>query len=442
MQTLVALYHNFVDAQNAVDELVRSGVDRTKISLVANNATGEYSDYVNSDYDSEDAVTAEQGAAFGAASGGIIGALAGLGALAIPGIGPVIAAGPLIAALAGGAVGALAGAPTGGLVAGLIKTHHMDAEDAEVYAEGVRRGETLLTVQVDDSDVSRTRDMLNRYNPTDVHNEASTWRASGWSKFDESTTPTTDEVQSYRQRSSSSTGLGANTPSNTAQTQPSRAVSDASTRTTPDGKTVLPVVEEHVDVGKREVEKGKVRVYTETTEKPVSTDVSLRQENVTVERRPADRPVNASDSTFRDQDIELTEKSEQPVINKSARVVEEVVVGKDVTTQNQTVSDTVRRTDVRVERDNNAASNFNKYDQNFRTDYQTRFGRTGKSYDAYMPAYQYGYTLASDPSYTGKDWTTFESDARTQWEREHPETLWEDIKDAARYAWDVVTGRR
>jgi len=427
MQTLVALYHDFADAQNAVDELVRGGVDRTKISLVANNATGEYSNYVNSDYDSEDAVTAEQGAAFGAASGGIIGALAGLGALAIPGIGPVIAAGPLIAALAGGAIGALAGAPTGGLVGGLVKTHHMDAEDAELYAEGVRRGETLLTVQVDDAEVSRTRDLLNQYNPTDVHNEASTWRKEGWSKFDESTTPTTNDVMAYRQRSSSSTGLGAD------QTQPSR--------TTADGKTVLPVVEEKVDVSKREVEKGKVRVYTEVTEKPVSTDVSLRQENVTVERRPADRPVNPGDAAFRDQNIELTEKGEQAVINKSARVVEEVVVGKDVTTQNQTVSDTVRRTDVRVERDN-ANTNFNSYDQNFRTDYQTRFGRTGKSYDVYMPAYQYGYTLASDPTYSGKDWSTFEADARTRWEREHPDTLWQDIKDAARYAWDVVTGRR
>jgi hypothetical protein len=167
-------------------------------------------------------VKAEDGAAFGAASGGIIGALAGLGALAIPGIGPVIAAGPLIAALTGGAIGALAGAPTGGLVAGLIKTHHMDAEDAEVYAEGVRRGETLLTVQVDEANVSRSRDILNKYNPTDVHSESSSWRSEGWSKFDETAQPyTTDEISTRRNRSSSSTGLGAGTgavgiyPSNT-----------------------------------------------------------------------------------------------------------------------------------------------------------------------------------------------------------------------------------
>jgi len=422
MQTLVALYHDFDDAQRAVDALVRAGVDRTKISLVANNTAGEYSDYLNADYDSEDAVTAEQGAAFGAASGGIIGALAGLGALAIPGIGPVIAAGPLIAALTGGAVGALAGAPTGGLVAGLIKTHHMDAEDAEVYAEGVRRGETLLTVQVEDSEVSRTRDMLNQYNPTDVHGEASTWRSQGWSRFDETKTPSADEYKSYRNRTSSSTGLGA----------------DRTTRME-DGKMVLPVVEENIDVSKREVEKGKVHVYTEVTEKPVSTDVSLRQENVTVERRPADRPVSSTDAAFRDQSIELTEKSEQAVINKSARVVEEVVVGKDVTQQSQTVSDTVRRTDVRVERDD---SGFKAYDTHFRSDYQTRYGNSGRTYDVYMPAYQYGYTLASDPNYTNTDWSSFESNARTRWEREHPDTLWDDIKDAVQYAWDKVRGRR
>jgi len=305
-----------------------------------------------------------------------------------------------------------------------VKTHHMDAEDAELYAEGVRRGETLLTVQVEDSEVSRTRDLLNQYNPTDVHGEASNWRAQGWTRFDESRTPTAEEYKSYR--SSSSTGMGAGTGM-------------TGTTRTEDGKMVLPVVEEQVDVSKREVEKGRVHVYTEVTEKPVSTDVSLRQENVTVERRPADRPVTSADAAFRDQSIELTEKSEQAVINKTARVVEEVVVGKDVTQQSQTVSDTVRRTDVHVDRDN---SGFNAYDTDFRSDFQTRYGRTGRTYDVYMPAYQYGYTLASDPTYSNQDWSTFESNARTRWEREHPDTLWDDIKDAARYAWDKVRGRR
>jgi len=211
MQTLVALYRNFTDAQNAVDALVKSGVDRTNISVVANNVSGEYGTH---NYDTEDAVTAEDGAAFGAASGGIIGALVGLGALAIPGIGPVIAAGPLVAALAGGAVGALAGAPTGGLVAGLVKTHHIDADDAELYAEGVRRGDTLVTAHIDDAKVTGARDILNRYNPTDVHGESSTWRKEGWSKFDDTAKPySSTDLQTYRTgRSTNAVGTSATYP--------------------------------------------------------------------------------------------------------------------------------------------------------------------------------------------------------------------------------------
>jgi hypothetical protein len=95
-------------------------------------------------------------------------------------------------------------------VAGLIKTHHIDDVDAEVYAEGVRRGETLLTVQVEEANVSSTRDILNQYNPTDVHNESTNWRSEGWSKFDESATPYEhNDVETYRSRSSSSTGMGS-----------------------------------------------------------------------------------------------------------------------------------------------------------------------------------------------------------------------------------------
>jgi hypothetical protein len=94
-------------------------------------------------------------------------------------------------------------------VAGLVKTHYLDEVDAEIYAEGVRRGETLLTVQVEEADVSRTRDILNKYNPTDVHGESTNWRSEGWSKFDESASPYNDtDVQTYRSRRSTSTGMG------------------------------------------------------------------------------------------------------------------------------------------------------------------------------------------------------------------------------------------
>lgn len=188
MNTLVAMFRNTTDAQAAVDSLVREGFDRDAISFVGRG-----------EGHSEDAVNAGQGAAFGAASGGVIGALVGLGLLAIPGVGPVLAAGPLIAALTGGAIGAVAGAPTGGLVAGLVKTHYVDETDARVYAEGVRRGNTLVTLDVSDERQNRATSILNQYNPIDVHSEADHWRSSGWKDFDETAAPLSNEdITGYR----------------------------------------------------------------------------------------------------------------------------------------------------------------------------------------------------------------------------------------------------
>jgi len=114
----------------------------------------------------------------------------------------------------------------------------------------------------------------------------------------------------------------------------------------------VPVVEEQLKVGKREVEtSGGVRVRTDIEEKPVEAQVNLREEHVRVERRPVDRPATQADmnQAQHGRTIEVREKSEQPVVQKEARVVEEVVVGKEATQRTETVRDTVRRTDVDVE---------------------------------------------------------------------------------------------
>lgn len=214
METIVALYNEFDQAQRAVNDLVRKGVSRDRISLVANNATGEYQGYVTTST-TDDAVKADQGAAFGAAAGGVLGALAGLGALAIPGIGPVIAAGPLVAALTGGVIGAAAGAPTGGLVAALVHTNKIAPEDAEVYAEGVRRGGAIVTVDVEDGTTVSVRDVLNSHGATDVHRQGEHFRSTGWSRFDDKLQPySPDEVRRYREQNraliSNSTGSATN----------------------------------------------------------------------------------------------------------------------------------------------------------------------------------------------------------------------------------------
>ena len=115
------------------------------------------------------------------------------------------------------------------------------------------------------------------------------------------------------------------------------------------GQTTIPVVEEELQVGKREVERGGVRVESRVEEKPVAAEVQLREEHVRVERRPVDRPVTDADKAFREGSLEVTERAEEAVVSKTARVVEEVVVGKQVEEHTETVSETLRRTDVDVQ---------------------------------------------------------------------------------------------
>ena len=115
------------------------------------------------------------------------------------------------------------------------------------------------------------------------------------------------------------------------------------------GETAIPVVAEELVVGKRAVNQGGVRVFRRVVEIPVEQSVNLREEHVTMERRPVDRAVTDSDLAFGDRTIELTETAEEAVISKNARVVEEVLVGKQATERVETIHDTVRKTEVEVE---------------------------------------------------------------------------------------------
>jgi uncharacterized protein (TIGR02271 family) len=131
-----------------------------------------------------------------------------------------------------------------------------------------------------------------------------------------------------------------------------RATSDATTTDRRDTDTTrkIPVVEENLEVGKREVETGGVRVRSRIVEKPVEENLRLRQERVTVERTPVDRTATPGDlNTFEDKEIELTERKEVPVVNKEARVTEEITVNKEAEVRNETVRDTLKKTEVDVE---------------------------------------------------------------------------------------------
>ncbi len=180
-RTILALYDDLAAAQGAVTELVNAGFSRENISIVARDATGEYSRHMAL-YPAEgtdDHVGPVEGSAFGAAVGALMGALVALAALVVPGIGPVIAAGPLAAGLAGAATGAIAGGATGGIVGGLLSLG-VASDEASYYAEGVRRGGTLVSATVADEWASRVRAIMDRHNPVDIQQRAAQWRERGW----------------------------------------------------------------------------------------------------------------------------------------------------------------------------------------------------------------------------------------------------------------------
>jgi uncharacterized protein (TIGR02271 family) len=122
---------------------------------------------------------------------------------------------------------------------------------------------------------------------------------------------------------------------------------------------VLPVAREELAVGKRQVNQGGVRVYSHVTETPVEETVRLREERATVERRPVDRNVSAGDDAFQERSFEVNETAEEPVVGKRSRVVEEVRVGKQASERDETIRDTVRQTNVEVEKGGRTAGGTN-----------------------------------------------------------------------------------
>ena len=142
------------------------------------------------------------------------------------------------------------------------------------------------------------------------------------------------------------------------QTGEARHVAGVTRAANTDDEIVIPIIEEQLRVGKRTVESGAAHISTKVTEQPVTEAVNLREENVTVERRPVDRTVENAPAAFKEGTIEITEMAEVPIVAKEARVVEEVVVGKNVTEHTETVSDTIKRTEVDVdEMDENTRAN-------------------------------------------------------------------------------------
>jgi len=201
-QAITRLFDDYEDAAAAVRDLEAAGLPHDRISLIANKGAGDRVAHGHGERAGDN--DAGEGAAKGAATGGLLGGgaglLAGLGMLAIPGLGPVVAAGWLASTAIGAVVGAAAGGAAGGLLGALKDAGHSD-EEANVYAEGVRRGGTLVSVKpVGETEAETARRILDGAG-VDTLQRAAAYRASGWQAYDPAAPAySADEIAGERDR--------------------------------------------------------------------------------------------------------------------------------------------------------------------------------------------------------------------------------------------------
>lgn len=436
-KTVIGLYDHFEDASRTIEDLVDAGFTRDDISLVASDSNEEYRRYL--DEGGEDATGgAVTGAGIGAVLGGLGGLLVGLGALAIPGIGPVLAAGPLVSALAGAGIGAAAG----GLIGALVDLG-VPEEEAGYFSEGIRRGGTLVTVRTTEDRASQAADIMNRHNPVDVNQRASYWRDNDWTGYDKTASPyTQDEIErdreNFRTWSERHSGMGTGTLDtgmrDTGMTHRDIQAGDRDT---------IEMAEEELRVGKRQEMEDQVRIEKRVVEEPVEENIDLRKERIDVDRHPVDRPLSEmDDDVFHEETIEMSAMSEEPVVEKRARITEEIEINKDVDTEQHTVRDTLRHTEVDIhhmDQDyHRDMDQYNEFEPMFRQHYQNNLSNTDYSYDNYHTAYTYGYDLANSSRYQDYDWNRLEPEARRHWETQNLDSPWEDFKDAIRAGWESV----
>lgn len=172
-KTVVGLMDSFDEARELIDDLLGNDFPGEAIGLIAREPKGEAQAAAREEQSDEQIAGVTKGFGAGAAVGGIAGLVIGIAA--VPGIGAMVAAGPLAAALAGLGLGAV----TGG-VFGAIRNLGVPEEEAAYYAEGIRRGGVLVTVETDDYDAERAADVMYRHGAVDIHQRAQEWRSAGW----------------------------------------------------------------------------------------------------------------------------------------------------------------------------------------------------------------------------------------------------------------------
>ena len=236
---------------------------------------------------------------------------------------------------------------------GSLKDMFMPEEDRHTYQEGLSRGGTMLTATVEQAQIETAYDIVEQHGSVDLDEREATWRKEGWSGYTgETAAGATATTGALRNPTTAEVAGGIPATGGTAAFAAGErdGMTNRETVAGTAGDTeYIPVVEERLNVGKRVADSGRVRVRSYAIEKPVEEQVTLRDETVHVDRRAVDRaPTPVDEALFAEKTIEATEMREQAVVSKEARVVEEVGIRKQAADRVETVSDTVRHTEVEV----------------------------------------------------------------------------------------------
>src|SRR5262245_11668344 len=249
--------------------------------------------------------------------------------------------------------------------------------DATTYLEGVKHGGTIITANVADSAAGRAAEIMSGYKMGNLKNLGT-------------------ELQKEQGR---------------ALTLSDPAKND----------NVLEVIEEQLEVGKEAVERGRMRIYNVTSEQQVSQDVNLRDETIRVNRRPVNRSVKIDQDLFKERSFEMVEMDEIAKVGKTARVIEEVSLGKEVAQKVQTIKETLRRQDVKVE-EVPTARPYREYENDFKGFVKNNLSKNGVTYENLEPAFHFGHSLATKEPFRSSPWTAVEADSRKIWEEKNPGT--------------------
>jgi hypothetical protein len=440
MKTVVGLFDDFTTAQGVLQALIEAGYPREDVSIVAADREGRY---VNEIYEGGKDVAETNGAATGAVGGGLLGGIAGLviglSALTIPGLGPVIAAGPIASALVGAGIGAVAGGVIGALVDWGIPEEH-----AEYYAEGVRRGGTLVAVKADENQVRDISTIMRRYDPVDIEERSAQWRESGWSGFEESD----DEYVYYepRYRRHHSTNYAQSGRDFDDYGPAYRFGYDLAYNQYYDDydwRDLEPEARrtwEEKSNGAWEEFKDAVRHGWQEVKDVFDTDEyhyyepkyrTHYQQNYAQSGRdyayfePGYRYGNTLGFSG-DYDATTWEQF-APRVRRDWE--------NQFDTAWEDIKDTVRYAWEETQDSVDVDDWYDENESDFRRHYYTYYAYGPYPYSRYFPAYRYGYELANDPRYANRDWDYIAEDAARDWDNQF-EGAWNEFKDAVQRGWE------